>query len=455
MMRTSTKSRPWGIQLAVALAASTFACTGDGDESATSDDDVGDTSSSTNGDTNGETATDTNGETASSTNGETADTVDTADTDDTTESESDTADTSTDVDTETTADTETDVDTETESTSTGNEPIPCDIAEAALTPVVPQVVLVLDKSGSMIQNTWDHDNDGGTPEVTRWKSLHAVVSQVVNGFDEQFQFGAQLYPSKTATNEYNANACLVDAPPEVLVASNNAVPILLAIPTANSQNIRGGTPASSGMASAIDHLVDVDDGNPRAIILVTDGAANCRTDAANNFERFESFDTNLATIVGDAYADLDISTYVVGIDISDVTTAVTGVGNHPADGEPDGISPFQELNEVAIAGGKPLGGFADFYQTENELELEAAIQAIVDDAISCTVLLDPIPIFPELIEVVMDDQDIPQVIDCASEDGWAYTNPDGPYDSIELCGSWCEASADAMVVKAEYFCDPG
>jgi Mg-chelatase subunit ChlD len=447
-MRTSTYSRPRPLQLVVVLAASSLACASGADDS---DDEAG-ISTFGSGGSGGSSSTsgDTEGETASGTADSTATGVDT-------ETTAETLETSTDADTETTVDGSTDADTGTDidGTATGSDVIPCDIAEAALTPVVPHVVLVLDKSGSMIGNTWDHDADPQTPEVTRWSSLHAVVSQIVNGFDDQFEFGAQLYPSKSATNEYSVDACLVEAPPEVLIAPDNAVPILLEIPTANSNNVRGGTPASSGMTSAIDHLIDVDDGNPMAIILVSDGAANCRTDATNDFERFENYDSNLATIVGDAYADLGIATYVVGIDISDVVTQTTGVNNHPPDGEPDAISPFQKLDEVAVAGGKPLGGMADFYQTQNELELSAALQSIVDDAVSCTVLLDPIPIFPDLVEVVIDDQNVPQVIDCTSEDGWVYTNPDGPYDSIELCGNWCEVSQDAMVVKAEYFCDPG
>jgi hypothetical protein len=336
-----------------------------------------------------------------------------------------------------------------------NQSIPCDIPAAELAPVIPHVVLVLDKSGSMIQNTWDHDLNPQTAQVTRWKSLHTVVSQVVNNFDEQFEFGAQLYPSMSATNEYNQNACLVDSPPEVLVEPNNAINVLLGIPTGNSLNIRGGTPTSAGMISAIDHLLAIDDGDPAVIILVTDGAANCRTDANSQFDRFETYDPNLLGIVADAYNDLAIPTYVVGIDISDQVTLVTGQNDHPPDGEPDGISTFAKLDELAVAGGKPLGGQADFYQTQNELELQDAIQAIVDDAASCTLLLDPLPPFPDLVEVEMDGQAVPQVNDCASEDGWVFTNPNGPYSSLELCGSFCEQAAGAEDLQALYYCDPG
>ncbi|HVH99030.1 MAG TPA: hypothetical protein VM869_09980, partial [Enhygromyxa sp.] len=127
----------------------------------------------------------------------------------------------------------------------------------------------------------------------------------------------------------------------------------------------------------------------------------------------------------------------------------------PPNGEPDGISPFEKLNELAVAGGKPLGGPANFYQTQNEIELQDAIQAIVDDATSCTLHLDPVPAFPALVEVEMDGQTVPKVIDCASEDGWVFTNPNGPYQSLELCGSWCDQASGAEQLQALYFCDPG
>jgi hypothetical protein len=337
----------------------------------------------------------------------------------------------------------------------GNQSIPCDIPTAELAPVIPHVMLVLDKSGSMIQNTWDHDLDPQTAQVTRWKSLHKVVSEVVENFDDQFEFGAQLYPSIAATNEYNINACLVDSPPEVPVEPNNAVDVLLGIPIGTSQNIRGGTPTAAGMSSAIDHLLAIDDGDPAAIILVTDGAANCRTDAASQFDRFEVYDPNLLGLVADAYNDLAIPTYVVGIDISEEVTQITGQNDFPPDGEPDGISTFAKLDELAVAGGKPLGGEADFYQTQNEIELQDAIQAIVDDAASCTLFLDPLPPFPELVEVEMDGQTVPPVDDCNSEDGWVFTNPNGPYSSLELCGSYCDQVSDADELQALYYCDPG
>jgi hypothetical protein len=159
--------------------------------------------------------------------------------------------------------------------------------------------------------------------------------------------------------------------------------------------------------------------------------------------------------------DEGIPTYVVGIDMS---TALT-----PAqpDGAPDSIIPWCKMDELGEVGGKPKNeapGMAcnegatdeqDFYSATNEIELQAALQAIVDDASSCVIQLDPAPNFPNLLEVEVDGNPIPQVMDCANEDGWVYVNPMGPYDQIELCGTACDelqlfGSADVF-----YFCDAG
>ena len=46
-------------------------------------------------------------------------------------------------------------------------------------------------------------------------------------------------------------------------------------------------------------------------------------------------------------------------------------------------------------------------------------------------------------------------MDCANEDGWVYVNPMGPYDAIELCGTWCGELKIIGQADVLYFCDPG
>jgi len=338
---------------------------------------------------------------------------------------------------------------EDEASTSGGKVVPCDVAEATLEPVPPNVMLVLGKSGSMILNTWDHDENAGTAEVTRWYSLYEVVDFVVTTFDDQINFGANLFPSEGATSTYNANACIVANGPEIPAAPMNQNAILNGIPAAADTDLFGGTPATEGITVARDHLVTLNAVNPRAIVFITDGAANCSSDAADNFERFEVYDDQLPIVVGDAWNDDGIPTYVVGIDIAN---AVSPIAN---DGNPDSTNTYDELNTVAVAGGQPLAGAEQFYQTTNQTELQDAMQQIIDQALSCTVPLDPAPAFPDLLEVYIEDMFVPHVMDCASEDGWVYTNPMGPYDAIELCNAWCDALKASGSVTAEYYCDPG
>lgn len=339
-------------------------------------------------------------------------------------------------------------------------PIPCDVAEADLEPVPPNIMLVLDKSGSMVSTLdndmngvmdgfWDHDANPNTPVVSRWNSLYDVVDFIVTTFDSQINFGANLFPSTSATQTYNANACLVSNVPEIAVGPGNAAAILGGIPAAGATDLYGGTPATAGITVARDHLVTLNPDNPRAIIFITDGAANCSASAGNEFERFEEYDDQLPVVVGDAWTNDEIPTYVVGIDIENAVSPATD------DGNPDNTNTYDALNVVANAGGKPKGGAEDFYQTTNQNELQDALQLIIDDALTCTVPLMPPPAFPDLLQVLIGGMNVPQVMDCQNEDGWMYTNPNGPYDSIELCGTWCDSLKTEGSVTAEYYCNPG
>ena len=342
--------------------------------------------------------------------------------------------------------------------------VPCDVEEADLEPVPFNVVLVLDKSGSMVSNKWDHDADdpdengflddgvtAATPKITRWQSLHAVVDDILTGYESKINFGATLFP---AINAYfnagnNQTSCLMANNLEVAVQSNAKGAVLSAIPTADATNLEGGTPAAAGLQAALSHLQTLPIENPQAIFFVTDGAANCNGDAGTFNEFFETYDDDLHTVVADAWSSKSIPTYVIGIDIKDAMTSSA------QDGSPDNINPFSKLNELANQGGTPKGGAEDFYSANNQIELEVALQSIAAAAVSCTVPLEEAPSFPDLLEVYVADQAVPHVANCASEDGWVYTNVSGPFDSIELCGSWCAELKEAGELRAEYYCDPG
>jgi hypothetical protein len=335
--------------------------------------------------------------------------------------------------------------------STGDEEINCGEVEFQLDAAPGRVMLVLDKSGSMVVNTWNHDDDPGTAEVTRWYSLHAVVDNITSGFDETIDFGMLLYPSLQATNIYDASACVVNDQPEVPIGPSNAQAIMNILPDADATTeIRGGTPSRRAIEVALDHLRTFDTAIPRVILYVTDGEANCSPDAGSPTELFEEYDEVVHDIVEAAFVDDNIPTYVVGIAIRDEVLP------DQANGAPNGINPHEMLNELAEQGGVPRDGAVKYYQTDNEIELQLALEEIAQEQVSCVVPLDPPPEHPTYVTVEIDGELIPQVDDCATEDGWVFLEPDedGLYTAIELCGDACEQLVATGAIDATYGCPP-
>jgi hypothetical protein len=333
-------------------------------------------------------------------------------------------------------------------TMTGTGGTPCEEIMATVKPITPNAMLVLDKSGSMLQ-TWDHDANANTPVVTRWYSLWAVANQVLTDFNEAFNFGMNLYPSTAAQQKYDNTACPVNMNVEVPVAPLNKDPIIAALPAQANMTIKGGTPAAAGMTAALNHLKSLDPNVPRVIMLITDGAANCSSDAANNNDLFEVYDANLPEIVGNAWTVDKIPVYVIGIATVNAVTPVM------QDGNPNGINPYEKLNELATLGGTAKPGPEQFYNADNQIELAAALNEIVKSAQSCIIPLDSEPVFPNDTVVKVGGMTLPKITDCANESGWKYTDPNPPYTGIEVCGAACDDLKLAGMADVEYYCSAG
>jgi hypothetical protein len=69
--------------------------------------------------------------------------------------------------------------------------------------------------------------------------------------------------------------------------------------------------------------------------------------------------------------------------------------------------------------------------------LAAALSEIAKDALTCIIALDEPPLVPEETVVALGDTILAHVDDCASEDGWVFAHPDGPFDTLQLCGAAC------------------
>lgn len=317
-----------------------------------------------------------------------------------------------------------------------------------LTPTPSDVMFVVDTSGSMVGSTWDHDANGNTPNVTRWYSLHAALDATLDDYAPLLHAGLTRFPSSTASSMYNATACTTSDTPEAPMDVGNGAGIMAAIPAqaATNAEIKGGTPTTLGIVTAVDHLTSQGISSTPSIVLMTDGAANC--DLSLPFPNIlEDYDVNLVPTLEDASFD-GIITHVVGIAI---TNALIGSGN---DGTPY-ANPYVVLNDAAVAGGAPLAGSTKFHDAGTQAELSTALAAVLDP-IACLVDLTRLPEGPPTLAQVpgvafeIDGSPIPYVDSCASGNGWTWVQEG---EQVRFCGTYCQDYKDGPTsIDAGYDC---
>jgi hypothetical protein len=167
-------------------------------------------------------------------------------------------------------------------------------------------------------------------------------------------------------------------------------------------------------------LLSLPDGNPKYILLATDGQPNC-TAAPGGSSNATQAAADAVTAVTNAAA-AGIPTFVVGV----ATTRTTDTA---------------VLNDLAVAGGEaqpstnPLAN--KFYLANNQADLVTALQTITvqisTTQISCTFSLSSAPAAPDSVTVTVDGAIVPR--DTTGVDGWNYTTSTDT--SVGFYGSWC------------------
>ncbi len=289
--------------------------------------------------------------------------------------------------------------------------------------IPPNVLLVLDKSGSMTMETW---LDGGV-QKRRWESLYGVVEFLVENYDNALNLGAKLFPAPDAIESPDKLlACKVDPGVEVEPAPANGQNLLDTIPGPMVE-VWGDTPTNTGLTEALTYLLALDDEAEGAIVLIIDGRTNC-----------EQTDAELQATAANALA-AGFPIYVVGIDVN----APTG----------------DSLQGIAEAGGTGM-----FHNSSDAGALQIVLDDILGQITSCVIPLDPEPMFSQFVEVELPGGvQVPWLQtfnDCAAAaaagtpDGWIYPDPDSPFDELELCGTYCSQFLQDLDVHIAYECPP-
>ncbi|NMC69051.1 MAG: VWA domain-containing protein [Myxococcales bacterium] len=287
----------------------------------------------------------------------------------------------------------------------------CDQEEFEIARVIPDMLIVLDRSNSM----FDEES---------WNPVREAIYAVTAEMDREIWFGLMLFPNVTGSPVCSGSTaqCEPGHEPLVGVAEGNGIPIRDAL---GPMLTCGGTPTAQTLQNARAYLDTLAaDGHPKFILLATDGAPNCNSAldgyscvctnpsggcSINNLNCLD--DARTMAIVEDIRAS-GIQIFVLGIRTSEWSDI---------------------LNEMAARGGTGGAFFA-----EDPASMRAAFEDIAGSIASCEFdMRAPDPSAdPDRVNFYFDGVVVPSDSDGTCDNGWAWT--DGTHTRVEFCGSYCD-----------------
>jgi hypothetical protein len=320
----------------------------------------------------------------------------------------------------------------------------CGAKDKAAAKLLPEILIVLDRSGSM-----NEDVSGGTcmdggfagggancGATSKWAQMTPALMQVVMETNADVNWGLKFFPDN------QNNACNVNTTAAVPIAMNNATAITTAIMGATQTN--GGvvgynnTPTRSAENGATTYLKGRTTANPKYILLATDGLPNCADSGmgGRGGGGTSTDDPMGATMAIASALTAGYKTFVVGIATGGATADMT-------------------LSAMANAGGLPRSGTPSYYPVTTGQELADAIRTLIGVAATCTFQIGPPPTSDGttslgLINVFGDGVEITR--DTSHANGYDYT--DASMNSIEIHGPLCQKvmSGEIKEVKVTFRC---
>jgi len=281
------------------------------------------------------------------------------------------------------------------------------------------VLIMLDRSASMIRDTDDKDIAAGSGIVSKWTIVTTGVNQVVKDTDASVSWGLKVFP------EGEAKACIAGSVTSAIpvgIAPANAGPVTDAVSATTPAG--NGTPTGDAVRAGVAYLKTLSDQNPKFILLATDGKPSCKGTA----EDTDAALTDAVAAITDA-ASASFKTIVVGIGTKGASDA---------------------LNAMAVAGQMPSGNAKPldpkYYLANSVTELVGNLNLITGAVSSCVFDLTSVPPDPYNIAVHVNGMKAPA--DATKQNGWDYTGAD--MKQIQVYGSWCEQIKAANVTTVNF-----
>jgi hypothetical protein len=293
----------------------------------------------------------------------------------------------------------------------------CEIIRADADPQVPDMMIVLDRSGSM--------TEGG-----RWTPSVSALKRVTMELQSQIAFGLAMFPAPPPDPSMvigGAFACLTAPDPQMCldmielqscapggvitpIAIDNAAAIGMVL----DQTIPGGgTPTPETLQTLVaefaNQSVDPDSIPPvKYILLVTDGQPTCPVGMGSDVTPADVDASNAAM---DALTAAGVKTYVIGYDTN---------------------TPGNEALAQVLDGFAQRGGTGDTMHrpVEDEESLLMVLQSIASELVSCTYVLDNPPSRADFVLVKLDGMQI----NLNDPNGWMLVGD----RTVEVQGAACE-----------------
>lgn len=294
----------------------------------------------------------------------------------------------------------------------------------------PEVMLVLDRSGSMRRSARGEDPKSFMAgETDKWTQAISALDTAIQATQQGIFWGLKQFPMPPITVATDPRKCQGDTTPAVAPAIGNH-DMVLNTAKANAPVLDvGATPTAAAVLSTLSFLKARTTPNPKAMVLATDGVPNCK----NNDDSQGDVDGAVAAIK--QAADAKIPVYVVGL-------AVSG-----GEGE-------AQLNMMAVAGGVARTGTPAYYAANDATEFTAQLNSIAGQVATCTYPLDEPPVSPPDVTVDVGATRLKRLESgTTGGDGWLW-GPD--MKTIELRGQACDAAKMEGTggVKITFGCPP-
>lgn len=274
----------------------------------------------------------------------------------------------------------------------------CGNSASTMTPVPADLLLVMDRSGSMTNDiAKDEPCDTSTGTCAeRWATMGQAMRKVLASSSSTIHWGLKLFSTpalSTGLGDVPAG-CVVVPEIEVPVGAGSSDAIVARM---GATTLNYNTPTRAAVQAAAGYLGSLHDGRAKYILLATDGQPNCPT--TGDVPTAPDLPAALEAIAAARAAGIKV--YVIGVGPS--------AGN---------------LDEMARQGGTDK-----FYPALSPQSLVAALDTIVGTVASCVYTMASVPPDPTNLGVYLDKQLVPN-----GADGWTLSGS----NSVVFGGVTCD-----------------